>query len=86
MIDPAAPSTVDHDDTASVLELVRSPITAIQAAAEILRDHHDLSQGERTAFLEALLVESERLEALVLMLLACRADAAELATQPDAAA
>lgn len=61
----------EHEATLNaLLELVRTPLTAIRAAAEILRDHADLSLSERTEFAEAMLVESERLDAIVALLFA----------------
>lgn len=54
---------------------LRSPLTAIRAAAEILRDYSDLSRSEQLAFTEAVLVESARLDALIGRLLACRSRA-----------
>jgi signal transduction histidine kinase len=71
MIDTDAPGTIDHDASgATILELVRTPLTAIRAATEILRDHHDLSQVEQMVFVEAMLAESERLAGLVALLVA----------------
>lgn len=59
-------SEAEQDATPTALvELVRMPLTAIRAAAEILRDHADLSLTERKAFAEAMLVESERLDAII---------------------
>jgi signal transduction histidine kinase len=40
-------------------------IAAIQAAAEILDDNHELSHADRHAFLTAIQTETERLQALV---------------------
>ena len=39
----------------------RTPMTVIQSAAEVLRGHDDLSDEERTLFLDALIVEAARL-------------------------
>ena len=36
-------------------------MTVIQSAAEVLRGHDDLSDEERTLFLDALIVEAARL-------------------------
>ena len=55
---PAAP------DRAATLDLEhewRTPMTVIQSAAEVLRGHDDLSDEERTLFLDALLAEAARL-------------------------
>jgi uncharacterized protein YjiS (DUF1127 family) len=43
-------------------ERLRSPLTAIRSSAEVLRDHPDLPQGQRQAFLRAVIFESERLD------------------------
>lgn len=40
-------------------------IAAIQAAAEILDDNHELSYGDRDAFLTVIQTETARLQALV---------------------
>lgn len=40
-------------------------IAAIQAAAEILDDNHELSHGDRYAFLTVIQAETARLHALV---------------------
>ena len=40
-------------------------IAAIQAAAEILDDNHELSHGDRHAFLTAIQTETAHLQALV---------------------
>jgi hypothetical protein len=64
-------TSAEHDATLNaLLELVRTPLTAIWAAAEILRDHADLSLTERKEFAEAMLVESERLDAIIALLFA----------------
>lgn len=64
-------TSAEHDATLNaLLELVRTPLTAIRAAAEILRDHADLSLTERKEFAEAMLVESERLDAIIALLFA----------------
>jgi signal transduction histidine kinase len=39
----------------------RTSVTAIRAAAEILRDYDDLAAAERHRFLEAIIEESTRL-------------------------
>lgn len=39
----------------------RTPMTVIKSAAEVLRDHEDLSQDERHALLDALIAEAARL-------------------------
>lgn len=39
----------------------RTPLAAIRAIAEILRDEPDLTPAERTAMLEGLLIEQSRL-------------------------
>lgn len=85
MIDADAPGTIDHDASgATILELLRTPLTAIRAATEILRDHHELSQVEQMVFVEALLAESERLAGLVAALLVARGGEAEAAVaNPD---
>jgi signal transduction histidine kinase len=40
---------------------LRTPLAAIRAIAEILKDEADLSSAERAALLDALLVEQARL-------------------------
>lgn len=49
-----------------------TPLTAIRALAEILRDHPDLPAEERRQFLELLLGEQARLEGRIARLLALR--------------
>lgn len=43
---------------------LRSSLTAIRSSAEILRDNPDLPSAERARFLQILLIEEGRLEAL----------------------
>ncbi|MCU0893904.1 MAG: hypothetical protein MUD06_06190 [Rhodospirillales bacterium] len=60
---PATPPPAALDGTAT-LDLEhewRTPMTVIQSAAEVLRGHDDLSDEERTLFLDALLEEAARL-------------------------
>lgn len=40
---------------------LRTPLTVVRAAAEILRDHPDLPAGDQRRLLDALVEESERL-------------------------
>ena len=44
---------------------LRSPLTSIRAAAEILRDFPNLKEDEKNHFLDILLTEEARLETLV---------------------
>ena len=53
-----------HANEATEEELLNR-IAAIQAAAEILDDNHELSHADRHAFLTAIQTETERLQALV---------------------
>jgi Na+/proline symporter/signal transduction histidine kinase len=55
-------STVTHE--------LRTPLTSIRAFAEILYDNPDLESDRRTAFLEIVLKESERLTRLINQVLA----------------
>lgn len=55
---------------AALADALRSPLTAIRSAAEILRDHGDIAPGERHRFIGTLLKEEARLEALVSDILA----------------
>lgn len=48
---------------------LRSPLTAMRCAAEILRDNPDLPPAERSRFLQVLLAEERRMEELVAGLL-----------------
>jgi len=41
---------------------LKTPITSIRAAAEILRDHADVPVAERARFLEVIIEDSRRLE------------------------
>ena len=53
-----------HVNVATEEELLNR-IAAIQAAAEILDDNHELSHSDRHAFLTAIRTETARLQALV---------------------
>ncbi len=44
---------------------LRTPLTAIRSAAEILRDHPEMAPQERARFVRILLEEERRLERLV---------------------
>lgn len=48
---------------------LRAPLTSIRSSAEILRDNPDIDPAERTRFLDIVLAEEARLEALVSALL-----------------
>ena len=50
-------STVTHE--------LRTPLTSIRAFSEILRDHPDLPAAKRTAYLDIVIKESERLTRLI---------------------
>jgi K+-sensing histidine kinase KdpD len=41
---------------------LKSPVTSIRAAAEILRDHEDVPVDERARFLAAIIEDSRRIE------------------------
>jgi signal transduction histidine kinase len=61
---PAATPPPASPSSAATLDLEhewRTPMTVIQSAAEVLRGHDDLSDEERTLFLDALLEEAARL-------------------------
>jgi len=47
------PSEIEHE--------LRTPVTSIASAAEILRDNPDVSQETRNAFLDAIIEENARL-------------------------
>lgn len=49
--------------------LLRSPLTAMRCAAEILRDNPDLPPAERSRFVQVLLAEERRMEELIAGLL-----------------
>jgi hypothetical protein len=51
--------------TEATEEELLNRIAAIQAAAEILDDNHELSHADRHAFLTAIQTETARLQALV---------------------
>lgn len=51
--------------TEATEEELLNRIAAIQAAAEILDDNHELSHGDRHAFLTAIQTETARLRAQV---------------------
>ena len=50
-------STVTHE--------LRTPLTSIRAFSEILRDHPDLAAAKRSAYLDIVIKESERLTRLI---------------------
>ena len=70
-------------DTVDELEHeLRTPLTSILSMTELLRDHPDMSEGERRRFIEAILAEGERLTALVeLLLRSGRLEAAALSRE-----
>jgi signal transduction histidine kinase len=41
---------------------LRTPVASLRSLAEILRDHPELSEAERSRFLDAMLAEARRLE------------------------
>lgn len=49
-----------------------TPLTAMRAIAEILRDHPDLDEPQRRMFIERLLIEQARLEHRITQLLMAR--------------
>jgi hypothetical protein len=51
--------------TEATEEELLNRIAAIQAAAQILNDNHELSQGDRHAFLTVIQTETAHLQALV---------------------
>lgn len=62
----AVPRPGRGDEAAALL---RSPLTAMRCAAEILRDNPDLPPAERSRFLQVLLAEERRMEDLIAGLL-----------------
>lgn len=70
----ACRSYVEHE--------LKTPLTSMRSAAEILRDNQDLAPAERNRFLEALIEDNARLEAIInRMLSAAQGHAAR--TSPD---
>lgn len=64
------PTAVGPEDPLSVLASdFRSPLTAIRSSAEILRDNPDIDSVRRRRFVDIVLVEEARLEALVSQIL-----------------
>ncbi|HVW58017.1 MAG TPA: ATP-binding protein [Rhizobiaceae bacterium] len=57
------------DFVATVNHELRTPLSSIRAFSEILRDHPDLTLGERHEFLRIVITESERLTRLINQLL-----------------
>jgi K+-sensing histidine kinase KdpD len=57
------PSSCRPADYALLEHQWRTPLTVIKSAAEVLRDHQDLTSSERDQLLEALLAEAARLHA-----------------------
>jgi Na+/proline symporter/signal transduction histidine kinase len=57
------------DFVATVNHELRTPLASIRAFSEILRDHPDISDAERTEFLNVVVAESERLTRLINQLL-----------------
>lgn len=53
----ACRSYVEHE--------LKTPLTSMRSAAEILRDNQDLPPAERNRFLEALIEDNARLEAII---------------------
>lgn len=66
---PRAPlavnGTAENDPFALVEHELKSPLTSIRSAAEILRHNHDLPIEERNRFLDALIQDNGRLEKVV---------------------
>ena len=66
---PRAPLAVDgtceHDPYTLVEHELKSPLTSIRSAAEILRHNQDLPLEERNRFLDALIQDNGRLEKVV---------------------
>lgn len=58
---PAAPALQRPGPGFDLEHEWRTPMTVIQSAAEVLRDHDDLTSEERDLFLDALLEEAARL-------------------------
>lgn len=54
-------SLVEHE--------LKTPLTSMRSAAEILRDNQDLPPAERNRFLDALIEDNARLEAIINRLL-----------------
>ena len=59
---PADPLSVLASD-------LRSPLTAIRSSAEILRDNPDINSDKRRRFVDVVLTEEARLEALIARML-----------------
>jgi Na+/proline symporter/signal transduction histidine kinase len=53
----------------TVTHELRTPLTSIRSMAEIVHDHPDLDENERTKFLSAVVKESERLSHLITQVL-----------------
>ena len=66
--------------TQATEEELLNRIAAIQAAAEILHDNHELSHGDRHAFLTVIQAETARLQALVRQIASLFPDCLRLAS------
>ena len=66
---PREPQAVDgareHDPFTLVEHELKSPLTSIRSAAEILRHNQDLPIAERNRFLDALIQDNGRLEKVI---------------------
>lgn len=58
-------SAFAHDPYARAENALKTPLTSIRSAAEILRDNHELPIEERNRFLDVVLQDNERLEKAV---------------------
>ena len=48
---------------------LRTPVACVRSLSEIVRDHPDMTEDQRRAFLDAIVTESERLSRTVERLL-----------------
>lgn len=64
-VPPAVAETAGHDPFALVEHELKSPLTSIRSAAEILRHNQDLPVDERNRFLDVVLHDNRRLERVV---------------------
>ncbi len=71
LVRPRSRAGVDEGQLYDLVEHeLRTPLTAIRSAAEILRDHVELTPEERRRFLDVVLADNARLERFVDRLLA----------------
>ncbi|MEM7506456.1 MAG: histidine kinase dimerization/phospho-acceptor domain-containing protein [Pseudomonadota bacterium] len=54
-----------HAPAPELVERLRTSLTALRSSAELLRDHPQMAEDDRTQFVEIVLAEERRLEKLL---------------------